>query len=108
MMEQNVSFSDDAALGGVALLEGFFGSQNPNLKGYPDTPSASTYIPSEVVAIEEVAPIGEPLKEPTTTWVPHEKQAKMEVPPNQFPSWEKVVTSCSASHYHGASPTVFW
>ena len=41
--------------------------------------------------MEEVAPIGGPLKEPTTTQVPHEKQAKMEVPPNQFPGWEKVL-----------------
>ena len=56
-----------------------------------DTLPASTDIPSEEATMEEVAPIGGPLEEPTTTWVPHEKQANMEVPPNQFPSWKKVL-----------------
>ena len=84
-------FSDDAVSGGVALPEGFFGSQTPILKDTLDTPSTSTDIPSKEVAMEEVAPIGGPLKEPTTMQVPHEKQAKMVVPPGQFPSWEKVL-----------------
>ena len=66
-------FSDDAVFGGVALPEGFFGSQAPILKDSPDTLPTSTNIPSEDVAMEEVAPIGGPLEEPITTQVPHKK-----------------------------------
>ena len=97
MMEQYVYFSDDSVLGSVALSEGFFGSQTPISTDTPNTLPASTDIPSEETAMEEVSPIGGPLEEPTTTWVPHEKQAKMEVPPNQFPSYKKyyIPLSCS-------------
>ena len=41
--------------------------------------------------MEEVAPVGGPLKESTMPWVPHEKRVKVEALPNQFPSWEKVL-----------------
>ena len=70
MVEWYISFSDDIVLGSVALPEGFFRSQTPISK---DTPPTSTDIPVEEVAMEEIAPVGEPLEEPTTTWVPHEK-----------------------------------
>ena len=90
-MEQYVSFSDDAVFGSVALPEGFFGIQTPILKDSPDTLPACTHIPSKEVPMEEVAPVEGSLEEPITTWVPHKKWAKMEVPPNWFPSWEKVL-----------------
>ena len=87
-MEQYISFSNDIILGSVALLEEFFGSQTSISR---DTPPASTNVPSKEVTLVEVAPIIGPLEESTMPWVLHEKQAKMEAPPNQFPSWEKVL-----------------
>ena len=71
MMEQYVSFSDNIILGGVALPEKFFGSQTSTL-------STSTDVPSKEVAI----PIREPLEESTPPWVPQEKLARVEAPPN--------------------------
>ena len=79
MMEWYVSFSDDIILGSVVLPEGFFGSQTSVSR---DAPSTSTDVPSTEITMEEAAPIIGPLKESTMPQVPHEKQAKMEVPPN--------------------------
>ena len=59
--------------GSVALPEGFFGSQTPILKDSLDTPPTSTDILSKEVSMEEIVPIGGPLEEPITTWVPHKK-----------------------------------
>ena len=39
------------------------------------------------------------MRNPPQPWVPQEKQAKIEVPPNQFPQLEESVTSLLASHY---------
>ena len=104
MIEQYVSFSDDIILGGVALLEGFFGSQASISR---DALPASTDVPSKEAAMEEVAPIKGPLKESTMPWVPCEKQVKVKVPPNQFPSWEKVLHPFQLVTTMGQAPLAF-
>ena len=83
MMEQYISFSDDIILDGVALLEGYFGSQT---SVSTDALPAPSNVPSEEVA----TPVSWPLKESMLLWVPHEKWVKVEAPPNQFLGWEKV------------------
>ena len=89
-MEQYVSFSDDIVLGSVALPEGFFRNQAESTISR-DALLASTNVPIDEVAMEEVAPIGGPLEEPPILWVPHEEQVRVQVPPNWFPGWEKVL-----------------
>ena len=66
MMEWYISFSDDIILGGVALLQGFFRSQAESTVSRDALP-ASTDVPTDEVAM------------------------KVQVPLNQFPSWEKVL-----------------
>ena len=79
-MEQCVSFSDNTVLGSMAQLEGFFGSQTLISKDTMDTLPMSTNVPSKKVTMEKVAPIGGPLEEPTTTWVPHESKLRWRFP----------------------------
>ena len=100
MMEQYVSFLDEIILGSVALPEGFFRSQTSTPR---DAPSTSTNVPSEEVA----TPIGEPLKESTPPQVPQEKWARVEAPPNQFPSWEKVLHHSQLVAAVGQAPPAF-
>ena len=90
MMEWYISFSNNIILGGVALPEGFFGSQT-ELTIYRDALPTFTIISSKEITMEEAAHIGGPLKESTTPQVLHEKWAKMEAPQNWFPGWEKVL-----------------
>ena len=59
MMEQYISFLDDTVLDGVALLEGFFKDMT-KITIPRDALPTFTNVPTEEVAIEEVAPIGGP------------------------------------------------
>ena len=98
MMECYVSFSNDIVLGSMALLEGFFGSQT----------SISRYVPlasTDVSSKDAAAPKGGPLKESTPPQVPHEKWARMEAPPNQFPGWEKVLHPSQVVATVGQAPS---
>ena len=105
MMEQHVSFSDDIVLGSVALLEGFFRNQAELTISRDGLPTSSD-VPTNEVAMEEAAPIGGPVKEPTMSWVLHEEWAKIEAPSNQFSSWEKVLHPSQLVTTAGwASPT---
>ena len=51
----------------------------------------STDVLTKEVTVEEAAPIGGPLEEPTTPQVLHEKQVKIEALLNQLPGWKKVL-----------------
>ena len=88
----------------MALLEVFFRSQTSISR---DAPSTSTNVPSEEVTMEEVATIGGPLKESTTSWVLHEKWVKMEAHPNWFPGWEKVLHPSWLVTTVGQAPSAF-
>ena len=84
MMKKYVPFSEDEVFGSVALPEGFFGSKTSIST---DAPLAPSDIPPE----KEAVPIGRYPKESTLPWVQCGKQVKVEVPPNQFLGWEKVL-----------------
>ena len=84
MMVCYILFSDNIALGSVALLEGVFGSQTSVSRDALPNPSN---VPSNEVA----TPIRGPLEESMLPQVLHERWVRMEAPPNQFPSWKKVL-----------------
>ena len=93
-MEQYISFPDDTVLDVVAPPEGFLkdwtGVTVPR-----NAQSAFTHVPTKEkpvekavpteVVLEEAAPIGGPLEEPTTPQVLCEEWTKVEASPNQFP-----------------------
>ena len=89
-IEWYISFSDDTILDGVAPPEGFLGDQT-KITVPRDAQLAFTDVPTEEVTVEEAAPIGVPLEEPTMPQAPHEEQMKVGASPNQFPSWRKVL-----------------
>ena len=84
VMKQYIPFLEDIVFSSVVLTEGFFGSKTPIST---DALPAPCNVPPEA----EATSVSRPTKESMPPWVPSEKQVKMEVPPNQFLGWEKVL-----------------
>ena len=105
-MEWYVSFSNDIILDGVALLMGFLGNLT-KLTFSGDAPPTFTNFPTEEVTMEEAAFIGGPPENLPVPQVLHEKWAKVEVPLNQFPGWEKVLHPSKLVTATGQASLVF-
>ena len=98
MMGQYVSFSDDTVLDGVAPPEGFF-EDRVEITIPGESPPTFTNVLIEGVAMEEAAPLGGLLKEPTAPQVLHEEWTKVGASPNPFSGFEESAAPLSAGYH---------